>query len=431
MIEKRNISLNLNVRGLEHSPTLRVNQRVRELRAEGRTVHNLGLGQSPFPVPGPVVETLRLHASRKEYLPVHGLPELRDAIAEYHRKKDHVEARPEQVLVGPGSKELLFLLQLCFYGEIIVPTPCWVSYTPQAQILGRKVRFIPSTSEKGWKLDPADMVELFEADRDRYRPRLFVLNYPSNPTGVSYTADELQAVAKVAREYEVLILSDEIYSGLHHTGDHVSIARYYPEGTIIANGISKWCGAGGWRLGSMHFPPDLDWLSETMAAVASETYTSVSAPIQYAAVKAFEGGLTIETYLMHARRILRTLSAACTERLGTAGVDVVPADGAFYLFPDFVQHADRLKARGITTSDQLANVLLEEAGVAGLPGSDFNRDRRELTMRISLVDFDGAEALARSDGVPLDEPLPAEFMERSLGSTLEAMETVGRWLDAL
>src|SRR5690606_12101120 len=108
----------------------------------------------------------------------------------------------------------------------------------------------------------------------------------SNPHGYTYCNEELKAIAAVAREYRMLVLADEIYGEVHFLGKHTSIAQYYPEGTIVSSGLSKWCGAGGWRLGTFAFPAQLQWLKNAMATAASETYTSTSAPIQYAAVKA-------------------------------------------------------------------------------------------------------------------------------------------------
>jgi aspartate aminotransferase len=130
------------------------------------------------------------------------------------------------------------------------------------------------------------------AKEDPGRPRIVILNYPSNPTGTTYQTGRLKLLGKVARQHRVILLSDEIYGELHYQGRHVSVARFYPEGTIISSGLSKWCGAGGWRLGTFTFPPSLNWLLEAMAAVASETYTSTSTPVQYSAVRAFRGGAT-------------------------------------------------------------------------------------------------------------------------------------------
>lgn len=428
MNAQKPVSLNLNVRGMGVSATLAINERSAALQAAGKTVYRLGLGQSPFPVPESVVEALRLAAPEKDYLPVRGLAVLREAVAEFHRKHENVEVHPDGVIVGPGSKELMFLLQLVFYGEIVVRSPCWVSYLPQARIIGRTVGIVPTTYESAWKLRAEQLEQLFTSANDHYRPRLLVLNYPANPSGMTYSPQELQAIAEVARRHLVIVLSDEIYGQLHHQGQHASIAQYYPEGTIISSGLSKWCGAGGWRLGTFCFPPDLYWLLEAMAAVASETYTSVSAPIQYAAVHAFHGGVDIERYLCHARRMLAALGRGCAARLRDAGVRVHDPDGAFYLFVDFSGLADHLAARNIRTGRELCRRLLEETGVAILPGEAFAQPASALTARIAYVDFDGARALAASEGIPLHEPLPDDFADHWCERVVRGVERLAEWV---
>ena len=419
-------SLNMNVRGLPQSATLAINEQSDALRREGRRIYKLGLGQSPFPVPTEVVNALKLHAHEKDYLPVTGLPALREAVAAFHRDKDGVDARPDGVLVGPGSKELMFLLQLTFYGELIVPSPSWVSYVPQANILGRKVRLVHTTFEENWRVSPSCLERICATDPDR--PRILVLNYPGNPEGGSYSASELEELAAVARRFGVILLSDEIYGQLHHQGAHVSVARFYPEGTIVSSGLSKWCGAGGWRLGTFTFPSDLNWLMEAMAAVASETYTSVSAPIQYAAVCAFQDGSAIEYYLRHVRRILAVLGRRCTFILQQAGVSVHAPVGAFYVFPDFSPFRAQLAQRGITNSVAFCETLLRDTGVAVLPGTAFQRRAEELTARLAYVDFDGAKALAASELFPLDQDLPEDFIDLWCGNVIEATQRAVEWV---
>lgn len=424
----KHASINLNVRGLGLSATLGINERCLAMDAAGRRVFRMGLGQSPFPVPAPVVNALKLYAREKDYLPVRGLWELREAVAGFHRERDHFDAHAENVLVGPGSKELMFLLQLVFYGDLIIPTPCWVSYVPQAKIIGRKVHLIHTAFKDKWRLSPKKLAEYFEAENDAYKPRMLVLNYPGNPDGGTYTRAELEAIAKVARKFELIILSDEIYGRLHFKGKHISMARIYPARTIVSSGLSKWCGAGGWRLGTFTFPSKLSWLLEGMASVASETYTSVSAPIQFAAVRAFEGGLTIERYLWHARRILSELGNWCARRLSRVGVGVHPPEGAFYLFLDFTKFSDKLAARGITDSQTLCERLLEDTGVAILPGSVFERPPNELTARLAYVNFDGANALAASETIPLDSSLPADFIPHRCSDVIDAVEELVAWV---
>jgi len=421
----RSHSLNLNVRGLQQSATLAINEQSDALSREGRRIYKLGLGQSPFPIPTEVVNALKLHAHEKDYLPVTGLPALRQAVAEFHRDKDRVDAQPDGVLVGPGSKELMFLLQLAFYGELIVPSPSWVSYVPQANILSRKVRLVHTTFEENWRVSPRCLERICAADPDK--PRILVLNYPGNPEGGSYSAPELEELAAIARRFGVILLSDEIYGQLHHQGTHVSVARFYPEGTIISSGLSKWCGAGGWRLGTFTFPPDLSWLMEAIAAVASETYTSVSAPIQYAAVRAFQDGTPIERYLWHVRRILAALGRRCTFILQQAGVLVHAPVGAFYLFPDFSPFMGQLAQRGITNSVSFCERLLNDTGVAVLPGAAFQRPAEELTARLAYVGFDGVKALAASELLPLDQDLPEDFIDLWCGDVIEAVQRTAEW----
>jgi aspartate aminotransferase len=424
----KHVSLNINVRGSGQSATLAINDRCKSLQAQGKKIYNFGLGQSPFPVPAPVVNALRLYAPEKDYLPAKGLPALREAVAGFHKAKDNVEVSPEGVLVGPGSKELMFLLQIAYYGEIVVPTPCWVSYVPQAKILGKKVRLIHTTYEEKWHITASRLTEFLEAEHDIYRPRILVLNYPGNPDGLTYTKDELKDIADVARKYEIILLSDEIYGQLHHKGEHVSVARFYPEGTILSSGLSKWCGAGGWRLGTFTFPKNLDWLLEAMASIASETYTSVSAPIQYAAVHAFRGGVAMERYLWHARRILSTLGQMCQKILVDAGLRVHPPEGGFYLLLDFTPLADKLAKRGIRDSVTLCERLIQETGVAVLPGLAFERPAEELTARLSYVNFNGANALATSETYPIHNELPEDFLMRTCEDTITGVKIIAEWV---
>lgn len=419
-------SLNLNVRGLASSATLAINERCNELRNQGRLVYRLGLGQSPFPVPAPVVERLKANAHQKAYLPVKGLPELREAVASYLERSQHVPRTGNDVLVGPGSKELMFILQLVYYGDLVIPQPSWVSYAPQAAIIGRAVRWVPTKEEDGWHLIPEDLERICLEDPGR--PRIIILNYPANPTGSTYRTSDLKRLAKVAGEHRAVLVSDEIYGELHHKGQHVSIARFYPEGTIVTGGLSKWCGAGGWRLGVAVFPPRLRWLLDAMAVVASETFTSTSAPIQYAAVRAYEGGILIERYLMHSRRILGALARHITRRLRDAGVRVTEPKGAFYLFLSFANHRERLMERRIVSDMELCSALLEETGVALLPGSHFGCPAGDLTARLSYVDFDGSKALATDEHMPPHHPIEEHFLRECCPMVLKAVELIGDWL---
>ena len=420
------IHINLNIRGMKPSATVAINERSNELLKEGRRIFKLGLGQSPFPVPDVVVDELKANAYQKDYLPVQGLRALREAVADYHRRGEGCPATHDDVLIGPGSKELMFLLQLVYYGDLIIPTPAWVSYAPQAKIIGRNVSFLHTDEQHDWLLTAEQLDQ--HCNEDEGRPRIVILNYPSNPTGRTYTATQLEDIAKVAKRHKLVILSDEIYGELHHEGGHVSISRFYPKGTIISSGLSKWCGAGGWRLGTFTFPRELRWLLDAMASVASETYTSTSAPIQYAAVRAFRGGTEIERYLWRARRVLKALGNWVADKLNDAAIRTVKPEGGFYLFPDFGPFRELLAERGIKTSAQLTARLLEDTGVAILPGSDFGRPKDELTARLAYVDFDGARALSFIENQADDYIIDDAFVTAHCPNVVEAIERVAKWV---
>lgn len=420
------VDLNLNIRGLKKSATLAINEKSRELQEAGKKVYRLGFGQSPFPVPEPVVQALRDNAHQKDYLAVKGLLPLREAIASAYCRRQQLSVSPEDILIGPGSKELLFLLQLVYYGDLVIPTPSWVSYSPQAIIVGRRVNWVKTHQQNDWRLTPEELESLCAQDPDR--PRIVILNYPSNPTGATYTIDRLKKLAEVARKYKLIVLSDEIYGELHHSGQHVSIARFYPEGTIVSSGLSKWCGAGGWRLGFFVFPEPLRWLLDAMAVVASETFTSTSAPIQYAAIAAFQENPLLDDYLAKSRKILKFFGRSMHSQLESFNVHAPRPQGGFYLFPNFEAYRDNLSKKGVHTAAQLCDRLLEDTGVALLPSYDFGRPSEELTARLSYVDFDGAQALALLSDEYSDKELDQRFFERCGVGMLEALSLMRDWL---
>ncbi|MGE0860106.1 MAG: pyridoxal phosphate-dependent aminotransferase [Gammaproteobacteria bacterium] len=420
--------LNPRLLGLGPSATVAVNEHCAALQRAGREVFRLGLGQSPFPIPEILVAGLREHAAQKAYQPIRGLEALRVAVAAYHTRTQHIDASPAGVLVGPGSKELLFLLQLAFAGEILIPTPAWVSYAPQAHIVGRNVVTLHTLRQDDWKLTAAQLDAACTAGHAR--ARLLVLNSPNNPTGLAYDAHELEALARVARKHGVVVLSDEIYGELRFDAPHCSIATYYPEATIISGGLSKWCGAGGWRLGTFQFPRALYWLLDAMAVIASETYTAVSAPVQFAAVRAFEDTQELRHYLEVSRWILAGLMQSCRERLVAVGSALAAPQGGFYLFPDFEAQRARLARIGVLRADDLCRRLLDDTGVAILPGSDFGRPVDELTARLALVDFDGARALAAAAAPDARRDVEA-FVAQHCAPVLTAVERLAGWIRAL
>ncbi|MEE2757934.1 MAG: pyridoxal phosphate-dependent aminotransferase [Myxococcota bacterium] len=421
--------LNPNVLGLQPSATLAINESSKAQIRSGRRVFKLGLGQSPFPVPDCVEQALKDHAGKKDYLSVQGYDPLRDAISCWHNRRQARKTKGQDVVIGPGSKELIFLIQLVSGRQLTLPNPSWVSYAPQAVILGRKTDWIETDFNSGWRIDPSRLDAVCAAGSEI--PRLLILNYPNNPSGLTYSADELNAIATVARRHNVVIISDEIYAELAYAGKHISISDYYPEGTIVCSGLSKWCGAGGWRLGYAVIPEALHSIRDALCVVASETFTSVSAPIQYAGLAAFDDNIELTHYVSRSRRLLQSLSQWLTHRLVSQNVSMHAPEGGFYAFPDFGFYEDAFLARGISTSAELAKQILDDTGVAFLPGSCFGRPETEWTTRLSFVDFDGANALNEMANLTMSNTLSIDHLYRLCEPTCQAIDALVHWLSEL
>ena len=225
------------VKDLKPSSTLLINETSRRLEAQGKKIYKFGFGQSPFKVPENIVKELKDNAHQNKYLPMQGLSELRNAIAKYTSEKKNYDYKSDNVIIGPGSKELMFLLHVIFDGEIILPAPSWVSYAPQA-ILGRnKIQILQTIRENNWFPTASEIEEIIL--KDQKKNYLLFLNSPNNPSG--QICDNLEEIASIAKKYNLIILSDEIYSELCFEGDYQSISNFCPEKTIISTGLSKWC----------------------------------------------------------------------------------------------------------------------------------------------------------------------------------------------
>lgn len=386
------------LRESRESETLLINQLSLSLGAE-QTVYKFGFGQSPFPVPQHIVSAMAGSAHRKEYMAVQGDPCLREAICEFHAKHEQRQWQSDDVIVGTGSKILIYCVMAAFLqADVLLPGPSWVSYAPQAELAGHDVHWIPTGFDKNWKITAAD-IEYTCKHLDPHKPKIMVLNYPSNPTGQTYSAEELQTLVSTLRKYNILVIADEIYSFLTFGDAEAHLEDAYPEGVITSSGLSKWCGAGGWRLGYLHVPANLCELKKRIIGVASETYSSAVAPVQIAAVEAYRQFTHAQDFIRIQKQALQHAAHIVTSKLQESGVKVHMSNGGFYLFPNFEPFTAALQRKGIRTSTQLAEVLLREIGVALLPGTAFGMAPESLSLRLAYVDFDGQAVL---DGVSDD-----------------------------
>ncbi|XP_022244759.1 uncharacterized protein LOC106461950 [Limulus polyphemus] len=283
---------------------------IKALKRNGRSIYHMAFGQSPFPAMKHAQLELKKNVSQSDYLTVHGLQEFRQTISRFHEKNDGFTVDPDNIVVAPGSKEVIYHILTAFSGDILLLSPTWTTYEPQARITRHKIHVIPVDLNTGWKLTPEIMTRAVKENCIQ-SPSLLILCNPDNPTGVAYTEEELKALGECFRREKIIVLSDEIYARLHYTGQHVSLYKFYPEGTIVCTGFSKWASAGGWRVGYAMFPNELSQIKTAITTTASLTYSCAPAPMQYALTNALLQEKECEHYIQLTTKILATISDFC------------------------------------------------------------------------------------------------------------------------
>lgn len=407
------VTLSEIVETIPHSPTLWANDIVHEKRSAGEAVFHMGFGESPFPVAPRLCEALGREGHRKEYLKAEGLPELVAAVKEYYRPiygDDYIDN--SDVIVAPGSKMILYALQMAIAGDLVMPEPSWVSYEPQARMLYQNAVKVPADlSEDGYQIDPQALrAAVRDARAAGKNPSKFILNVPNNPTGLTMPEDNLRAIAKVCEEEGLFIISDEIYGLVSFDHQYRTCAAFAPQITAVSTGLSKHLSLGGWRIGVGIIPRSATGLYHALRCIVSETWSCVSAPVQAAAVEAYKGYADIEKHIADCTAIHELMNQAISRGLQDMGVKAPTAQGAFYNYPNFAPYREALAKNGVVTSQDLHEVLLNEYNLATLPGHAFGAPELDLTLRLSGCDYDGAAALrAYQNGAALDQDFVKKY----------------------
>lgn len=355
------------------SPTVAVSARARELKAEGRDIIALAAGEPDFDTPQHIRDAAKRAVDRGEtrYTAAEGIPELREAIAAKFKRDNGLDYTPDQVLVGVGGKQIIFnamMATLDAGDEVILPTPCWVSYPDIVRLFGGKPVFVDTQPQEGFRLTP----EALEAAITP-RTRWLLLNSPSNPTGVMYSHEDLSALGEVLKRHpDVLVLTDDIYETLTYGSvEFQTIASVVPElheRTLTMNGVSKSYAMTGWRIGYGAGPKPL------MAAMKKIQGQSTYHPCtiaQWAAVEALNGPQEVLEEMLgtFTRRRNQTLA----ELDAVDGITCVPPDGAFYIFASIQAHLGHRAPDGkeLKEDSDWVLALMEDQGVAVVPGSAF------------------------------------------------------------
>ncbi|MEA2093087.1 MAG: pyridoxal phosphate-dependent aminotransferase [Pseudomonadota bacterium] len=363
------ITLANRVLRVKPSPTLSITARVAELRAAGKDIIGLGAGEPDFNTPEHIgaaaIEAIQAGFTR--YTAVDGTPALKQAIIAKFQRDNGLEYAPDQILVSCGGKQSFFNLCLALLNpgdEVIIPAPYWVSYPDMVRLADGEPVIVRAGVEAGFKITPEQLEAAITA-----KTRLFVINSPSNPTGVAYTRAELAALgAALKRHPQLLIATDDMYEHILWSKEPFSnILGPCPElydRTMVLNGVSKVYAMTGWRIGYAGGPAELVKAMKKVQSQSTSNPTSIS---QVAAQTALEGDQACIQPMVKAFRERHDFVVDALNNI--PGITCLPADGTFYCFP-FVQPAiDRLE--GIADDIELAEFLLDKAGVALVPGSAF------------------------------------------------------------
>ena len=357
------------IQRIKPSPTLAVTARVAELRAAGKDIIGLGAGEPDFDTPEHIraAAIAAIHAGFTRYTAVDGTAELKRAIIAKFRRDNGLEYRPEQILVSCGGKQSFFNLVQALLNpgdEVIIPAPYWVSYPDMVRLADGEPVIIRAGVETGFKITPEQLKAAITA-----RTRLFVINSPSNPTGVAYSAQELKALGEVLRHHpQVLIATDDMYERILWSAEpFCNILQPCPElyeRTIVLNGVSKAYAMTGWRIGYAGGPTELIQAMKKVQSQSTSNPTSIS---QVAAQAALDGDQSCLQPMLKAFRQRHDFVVEALNRI--PGVVCLPADGAFYCFPFFQEVINKLD--GVADDVELAEYLLDKAGVALVPGAAF------------------------------------------------------------
>ena len=360
---------------MQESATLKMAKMARELKAQGKDVIDLSLGEPDFDTPVHIKEAAKkaLDDGYTKYTPVNGLVELREAIVRKLARENDLQYTINQIVVSNGAKQCVYNLCMALLDpgdEVILPAPYWVSYYEIVKMAGGVPVIAYSTIEKDFKSSPQD-IEALITDRTKF----ILYSSPCNPSGSVFSFEELQAMATMLQAYpNVIIVSDEIYEHINFTQNHHSIASMegMKDRTVIINGMSKGFAMTGWRLGYIAGP---NWIADACTKIQGQVTSGASSFGQKAAAVALDSDHTPTYEMVKAFHTRRDLIISLLEQIPLLLVN--RPQGAFYIFPDVSAYFGRTSANGyhVANADDMALYLLAEARVSTVSGVAFGNDK--------------------------------------------------------
>jgi len=406
-------------RAVPVSATLAANEIMARKRQAGEPVLPLAFGEAGLPAHPLLQSALAAATGGNAYGPVAGQPALREAAAGYWTRRG-LPTTAEAVVSGPGSKSLLFGLLLAIGADVAVPQPSWVSYAAQATMVGARPHFVPTPAGEGGICDPALLARAVAAARAAgHRIGAVIVTLPDNPTGRLARPATVRALAEVAAEHDLIIISDEIYRDLVYEPAPAvaSPVDFAPGRTVVTTALSKSLALGGWRVGVARLPdgPLGAALRDQLLGIGSEIWSATAGPIQEAAALAFREPPELTERITRSRSLHEAVSRAVAGRFHAAGVSVPEPQAAFYLYPDFAPWREHLAQRhGVTTGAGLAAHLLDRYGMGVLPGHVFGEDSSALRMRVATGLLYGQDDEQQEQALAAPDPVSLPWIDASL-----------------
>jgi aspartate aminotransferase len=406
------------------APNLALDQLVNHRRAQGESIVHLGFGEARLPVFPPLAARLAEGAKRISYGPVAGDLASRNAVAGYFGRRN-LPTGADQIVLAPGSKPLLWALQVALPGDVLLPCPAWNTYAPQARLAGKAVIDVPIHPDYGGVPDPDVLTAaIHEARQSGRDPRILIVTLPDNPTGTLAPPELITRIVEVAQREDLHIISDEVYRDVVHSPDAVvlSPAELAPERTTITTGLSKNLALGGWRIGAVRFPPGAEGqrIRDRVTATASEVWSSLAAPMQEVAAYAFAEPPEVVQRLKMSTRLHARVTRAVYEGVIAAGALCRPPAAGFYLYPDLEPAREALALRGITDSESLQRQLIDEFGIAVLSGDALGDDPSALRFRIATSQLYGDTPEEQHLALTAEDPLAVRHVAGNLSRIEES-----------
>lgn len=361
---------------MAESETLAMTAKARELKAHGKDVISLSIGEPDFNTPDAVKEAAKkaIDDNFTHYPPVPGYPDLREAICTKFKRDNNLDFKPEQIVVSTGAKQSIYQLVQCLVNpgdEVIIPTPFWVSYKEIVRVAEGKCVYVKTKIENDFKVTPQQLEEAITP-----RTKLIMFSSPSNPTGMLYTKDELKAIADVVAKHDnIFIMADEIYEHINFVGKHESIAQFenVRDRVITVNGVAKGFAMTGWRIGFIAAPTVIAKACNKLQGQVTSATCSIA---QKATVCAMLMDPATSPDIINMRNIFQKRRDMVYKLLcDIPGVKVRLPQGAFYFFPEVSSYYGKSYGEYmINNSTDLAMYLLNEANVATVMGSAFGDD---------------------------------------------------------